>query len=181
MTQALAESRKWLLSSPGQVRKARDYFVEAEKCAILGGSEWQLEPQSISTGLLTRIYPFDITSPRSTTAAYLDAVTQLVRLLELPNGWDSYNARAVSKDNVLFALGLLAKIMRDSTPAPQIVPRVRGGVQLEWHTQGIDIEIAIDSPEAVSFFAESRLSGNGVEEEQLDEQSLSHWIAQLSG
>ena len=33
--------------------------------------------------------------------------------------------------------------MRPNTPAPSIVPTVRGGLQLEWHQTQIDLEVEI--------------------------------------
>ncbi len=36
--------------------------------------------------------------------------------------------------------------MRKNTIAPTVVPTVHGGIQLEWHTRGIDLEIEV-SPE----------------------------------
>lgn len=61
--------------------------------------------------------------------------TTLDRLAELKPGWDSYGAPALS----LAALKV-ARVMLD---APQVVPTPGGGIQLEWHQDGLDIEIVI--------------------------------------
>jgi len=50
---------------------------------------------------------------------------------------------------------------------------------LEWHMRGINLEISIDSPEGVSFFAEDLRNAETVESE-LDEQVLTRWIDRLS-
>jgi hypothetical protein len=67
-------------------------------------------------------------------------------LLSLPENWDSYGARRISPEATAFALQLLSETMRADTPVPAVVPTSRGGVQLEWHTRGIDLEVEIKSP-----------------------------------
>src|SRR5205823_8499489 len=65
-------------------------------------------------------------------------------LITLPSNWDSYGARAVDRHVVNSTLKLLGSIMRDSTPPPSVVPTVGGGLQLEWHTRDIDLEITLN-------------------------------------
>jgi len=36
--------------------------------------------------------------------------------------------------------------MKPATPLPQVVPSSDGGVQLEWHEKGIDLELHIRAP-----------------------------------
>jgi hypothetical protein len=67
----------------------------------------------------------------------------MAELLQLPAGWNSYHARPVKLSSVQSALELLNRIMTDPTPAPDVVPTSPGGVQLEWHTTEIDVEITI--------------------------------------
>jgi hypothetical protein len=74
------------------------------------------------------------------------AVRTLVRLAQLPAGWDSYGAPMVRRDAGHFALEILDGVMRSMTPPPQIVPSATGGVQLEWHEKGIDLEIHVIAP-----------------------------------
>jgi hypothetical protein len=117
----------------------------------------------------------------STTPSYVRTIRTLIELLELPGGWNSYNARPIRKENVTFAVDLLARLMREDTPAPHVVPKVRGGVQLEWHTRGLNVEIDIESPKDVCFFAEDLSKAQEpLQEEHLDENVLSQWIERLS-
>jgi hypothetical protein len=115
-----------------------------------------------------------------TTPEYVRTVQTLIELLELPGGWNSYNAKPIRKENVRVAVDLLARLMREGTPAPVVVPKVRGGVQLEWHANGINIEIEINSPDDVSFFAENVTRSAAPSEEALDETAVSHWLDQIS-
>lgn len=70
----------------------------------------------------------------------------IARLLELEAGWDSYGARPVSLDSANAELRLLLDISTPGTPAPHIAPTARGGLQFEWHTRELDLEIEIVSP-----------------------------------
>jgi hypothetical protein len=110
----------------------------------------------------------------------ISAVGKMIELLELPPGWNSYNAKPISKENVNFALRVLSQTMRANTPAPTVVPMVRGGVQLEWHTRGINLELSIYSPTKVSFFAEDVRGGKTAEGEKFDLAVLARWFDQLS-
>ena len=122
-------------------------------------------------------------APRTpiTTGGYVQTVRTLIELLELPGGWNSYKSSPIRKENVTFAVELLAHLMRVDTPAPNVVPKVRGGVQLEWHTRGVNLEIAIDSPDDVNFFAEDIQGDEDPVEEEFNESSVARWIDRISG
>jgi hypothetical protein len=76
----------------------------------------------------------------------VDVQRSLVRLVNMKKGWDSYEARPIRRDAGFFALELLQQFMRNRTPAPQVVPTSAGGIQLEWHEKGIDLELHITAP-----------------------------------
>lgn len=124
--------------------------------------------------------PFLAKAPVSSGLGYvpLETVKIFIELLELPRGWNSYNASQIRKENVNAAVGLLGRVMRPGVPLPIVVPTVRGGVQLEWHTNGINLEIAIDSPNDIGFFAED-IQRNEIQEE-IDEPTLARWIDRIS-
>jgi hypothetical protein len=67
----------------------------------------------------------------------------LVEALALPDNWDSYGAYRVDLKCFEPALQALRLAMRGDTLPPTVVPTVRGGIQFEWHTRGIDLEIEI--------------------------------------
>jgi hypothetical protein len=71
------------------------------------------------------------------------AIPALSKILRLPPNWDSYQARPVVPRAVAGVLSFLDQVMRDTTIMPSIVPMVDGGVQLEWHSRGIDFEIEV--------------------------------------
>jgi hypothetical protein len=75
-----------------------------------------------------------------------ELLPNIVMLADLKQGWDSYNAPAIRSDALVFALKLLQNIMQPGTPIPQVVPSSIGGVQLEWHERGIDLELHVTGP-----------------------------------
>lgn len=75
----------------------------------------------------------------------LPALTSLSELGTLEDNWDSYGARSVSVNAVAGVIRLLALIMTDTMPAPTLVPTRSGGIQIEWHARGIDLEIQVES------------------------------------
>lgn len=78
-------------------------------------------------------------------------------LLSLPEDWDSYGAGPVDPQCITLAIGLLLEIMQTGTPIPLVIPTVKGGFQLEWHTNGIDLEIEIEpSGRSYAFFEDLR-------------------------
>ena len=73
-------------------------------------------------------------------------VQRLENLLSLPHNWDTYGAPQIEPSYISWAFRLLMDIMEDDTPVPLVVPTSRGGLQLEWHTRGIDLEVEFLTP-----------------------------------
>ena len=88
----------------------------------------------------------------------------LQELLCLPPNWNSYGAQPISPDNVTAAKDLLRAIVRPETPQPSVVPTVSGGVQLEWHTGGIDLEIEIQAPGQLHVWLKDPQENRSIEE-----------------
>ncbi len=61
----------------------------------------------------------------------------------LPENWNSYGAKPVAVEAAVATLRLMAAMMTDATPLPAFVPTQSGGIQLEWHVRGIDLEIDV--------------------------------------
>ncbi len=49
-------------------------------------------------------------------------------------------------------LSLLAKVLDNHTPPPNVVPTWRGGVQVEWHRNGVYLEIEADPQGEIEYF-----------------------------
>ena len=72
------------------------------------------------------------------------------QLLRLPQGWDSYDARPVDPQSINSTVRFLQLVLEDDAHLPELIPTVRGLVQVEWHTSEIDFEIEI-GPQGPSF------------------------------
>jgi hypothetical protein len=76
----------------------------------------------------------------------IEVQNKLLEYVNLDDGWNTYGAPPVTWDAGMFALNVLNNVMRPRTPIPQVVPTSAGGVQLEWHEKGIDLELHITAP-----------------------------------
>lgn len=75
-------------------------------------------------------------------------IERLKDVVALPAGWDSYEARSVRPESIEHALQALVAVMSDESELPWIVPLPSGGIQLEWHADNFDIEIALDGSDS---------------------------------
>jgi hypothetical protein len=57
---------------------------------------------------------------------------------------------AVTREALLAALSVLRQTMSRDSIAPQVVPTRDGGLQLEWHRAGVDLEVYIQPQGSVS-------------------------------
>jgi hypothetical protein len=105
------------------------------------------------------------------------AVTWLKPVLErlhylqgLAPGWDSPGARSIEPRSFDRVLRFLTVSMTPQTPAPSIVPLENGGLQIEWHRAGLDVEVEFEpGEEAHLYFHEI---STGEEREGTDPLSL---------
>ena len=99
----------------------------------------------------------------------------------LPAGWDSYGAKSIDPHVVDAAIDLLHRIVQHNTLKPAVVPTNRGGIQIEWHTRGVDLEIEITQHREIRLFYEN--PQENAEEEfalGLDLKPLADLIAKVS-
>jgi hypothetical protein len=69
------------------------------------------------------------------------------KLLSLPYDWNRQGAPPVDSMTVQAALDALSLVMSPNSSLPQLTPTERSGVQLDWHENGVDLEIAFDPGE----------------------------------
>ena len=79
----------------------------------------------------------------------------LHRLSELSANWDSYGSEPIAESAIRRTISHLHFFLRDETPEPSVVPTNDGGVQLEWHGAGVDIEAKFPPSAPISFFISS--------------------------
>lgn len=90
------------------------------------------------------------------------------RVLRLGRGWDTYDARPISRTSALSALSFLDGFLEATSSPPTVVPLADGGVQFEWHRGGLDVEIAFSPEEEPEMYVADRESG---QEWELDPRS----------
>lgn len=88
---------------------------------------------------------------------------QISTILALPQNWDSYDAPQVSTQCAESAIRILSSILNADSPPPTIVPTALGGMQIEWHRNGIDLEIEITPEQKYSGFFEDGNTGDSWE------------------
>jgi hypothetical protein len=64
----------------------------------------------------------------------------LTRLARLEPGWDTYDAQPIAPAAISAARRFL-----DGLDHPSVVPTSDGGVQVEWHVNGVDVEVLFDA------------------------------------
>ncbi len=100
---------------------------------------------------------------------------RLAELSKLRRDWDGYGADPITSTVLNFAGAVLESVMTTHSPAPSIVPTHGGGLQLEWHVGGIDVELMIYRP------FEAELNVNfGDDRAQIEDRPLSTDFSELS-
>jgi hypothetical protein len=89
-----------------------------------------------------------------------DALQKLGALMELPAGWDGHRGNLITSVAVTYTFNILGRIMQPGVPLPSITPLSYGGVQLEWHRKGWDVEIEVFGPGRLQVFARDLKTGN---------------------
>jgi hypothetical protein len=66
-------------------------------------------------------------------------------LLRLPEAWNGRQSRQITFEAAQAAVFAAFAITKDTKLGPQIFPLADGGLQLEWHAAGLDLELEIDA------------------------------------
>lgn len=110
-----------------------------------------------------------------------EAYARLVHLMSLNRGWDGNESPAVRSEIATFAWSVMSSVMTTSTPIPFIAPVTGGGLQLEWHVGGLDIELYIPQPSRAELYIEYQDGRKRVEEDLTsDFEQLSSAIQEIS-
>lgn len=90
----------------------------------------------------------------------VEVVEQLDEVLILPPDWDSYGGKQISLEAANSVLAFLNRILPVSGKAPTVVPLGNGGIQLEWHCSGLDVEIDFEGTQSSKLYVLEIESGN---------------------
>lgn len=72
-----------------------------------------------------------------------DIAQRLDELTDFPTGWDGHDARPMTEDAVVMMLHVLQQVATPGVPVPDMVLSPEGGLQVEWHQGGWDVEIEV--------------------------------------
>jgi hypothetical protein len=93
-------------------------------------------------------------------APWLKPVLKRLQYLHsLAPGWDSVRAKSIDPHSFDRVLGFLTVTMTPQTPPPSVVPLESGGLQIEWHRAGLDVEIDFEPGEGAHLFFHELSSG----------------------
>jgi hypothetical protein len=118
-------------------------------------------------------------SEPGTPAWYYPTIRAVNQLLLLEGNWNTRGARPIESDSAERAIDLLSRCASVDTPAPDVVPTVRGGLQLEWHRCRMDIELEI-APSTVCLYWRERDTGREWEGELATRRQLMEALAEMT-
>ena len=106
------------------------------------------------------------------------------KINELPSltavNW-SAGAKRTDISAIRSMLMLLPKILANDTPTPNVVPTWDGGVQVEWHRNGVDLEIEVSTNREPEYYFFDHRSNEEVEGKVRGNlEQLSKYVKKLS-
>lgn len=111
-----------------------------------------------------------------------DRLDELVSKLA-PN-WDGYGAKPVNFLNAHFAYQILEKVCLETTPPPSIVPGAAGDLQIEWHTNRMDLELHVLAPNKVHATLNMMMADGLLREEFIELENdftkVTSWVKSLA-
>lgn len=88
-----------------------------------------------------------------TSPPWLPAVEKRIDALRnLEPNWDGEGAPRIPFECAMAVWRFLFDTALNETPAPQLIPTSAGGIQIEWHLAGTDLEVRFDPKEPAAFF-----------------------------
>jgi hypothetical protein len=115
----------------------------------------------------SRMREIQIKIGQSAAPWLLPAFRRIEALTALAHGWDSYGGQPVAADAAMGAVRFLAETAYPELPEPAVVPLADGGVQIEWHRGGLDIEVTF-SDEHAGMYVEDLAGGEAYERSRED-------------
>jgi hypothetical protein len=97
---------------------------------------------------------FTLTISQTPSDWFGGALTRISELTGLPEDWDGYGAHRVDAKWVAEAILFLTQIAHPGIAEPSIVPLADGGLQIEWHRAGLDVEVALSRDDPVIYVSD---------------------------
>ena len=107
-------------------------------------------------------------------------ISAIMGVQGLPENWDSYGGKKISRDLIRQSLSVLGLIMNATSPAPSVVPLGDGGLQLEWHKNQQDLEIVFPADDLPQFYYKDRRAGTEQDGPTGDVSNLTRLLRNLA-
>lgn len=151
---------------------------DVERVQGLSDDAWRSRsgPRSFQSGATTVVAPEE---PRIIAFRRLPQrwLKEVQTLLALPDGWDSYGALSPNAVAVAATASLLDWCSSLGISDPSAVPTPQGGIQLEWHEGGKDLELHCRPDGFVDLFGEDQAGGEQAERTvHLGGPLLERWV-----
>lgn len=108
-------------------------------------SRFSLVSMEASPSLELRVGADTITLERAPGNWFIPILKKISELGALPSNWNSYGSKPISTEAAEFAIWILQNLLQPTDPMPSLVPTSRGGILIEWHENGIDLEVDVRS------------------------------------
>ncbi len=143
----------------------RDEIATTHKVQSIAVLSHPMQRASHRTGTITvstklgdeeRTFTFTVEDAARIPGWLKPTLKRATRLFLLPFNWDNEGGKVIERSSVMSAITSLMDLMGDNSSLPQWLPTSEGGVQLEWHEGGIDLEIefSADGTESHVVFAD---------------------------
>lgn len=156
-------------------------YREGRSAAVIGGSSGSSNRQFVVELPGRRTLVLTIPTEFDPMPNWISpTVNALVRVLALPENWDSYGGRKVNAAFVAQALEVLSRSMPRNLTAPSVVPLGDGGIQLEWHRRQQDLEITFSPDEPPQYFYRNRATDEDQEGSPVNHRELAQLLQNLA-
>ena len=112
------------------------------RMAVAGLSQTLTPPADPTLGPDRREITLTVSATLHNQPWFHATLSQLAKFLSLGHDWDGYGAKATHESAVKRAVAVLNTVC-PAGPEPWVVPTSDGGVQIEWASNGLEIEIEI--------------------------------------
>lgn len=114
--------------------------IELERASSVGALQYR---QSV------REAPF-ASSSFGTPGSWQSSIRRRLKvILDLPIGWDGYDAAQLSRGTAIFAEQILESVWRPNLPLPEISPMSNGALMVEWIMGQKSLTIEIERPNGI--------------------------------
>jgi len=143
---------------------ARTFWIRSPRVDEYSISGSQVTPINRAHGQ----FKTEIINSSQADFTQLNAIAKLInQFLSLDTNWDTYGGKPTTEVAARKAMNIITSLLSEGARAPAVVPVNNGGVQIEWHNGGWDVEIEVHPDGSVSTFIDNGVFNREWENHQL--------------